>query len=154
MQCTSILLVHENNTWKNFTVNKGCESAGRGCLDLARGRQNIGDPFCPSVPLPPMNEERLGCSCCHASSSAHVGDELARVVFFCTTTPPEPPADRPATRKLRHPTVAAHIMTATQPTGQNSRKHVDKLILIHATTGVFHINNDGNHIKYRIFTQT
>ena len=63
---------------------------------------------------------------------------------FCPTMPPEPPADRPATRKLRHPTVAAHIMTATQPTGRNSRKHVDKLI--------FHINNDGNHIKYRIFT--
>ena len=66
--------------------------------------------------------------------------------FFCPTTPPEPPADRPAPRKLRHPTVVAHIMTATQPTGQNSRKHVDKLI--------FHINNDGNHIKYRIFIQT
>ena len=93
-----------------------------------------------------MNEEWLGCSCCHASSSAHVGDELARAVFFCPTTPPEPPADRPATRKLRHPTVAAHIMTATQPTGRNSRKHVDKLI--------FHINNKGNHIKYRIFIQT
>ena len=93
-----------------------------------------------------MNEEWLGCSCCHASSSAHVGDELARAVFFCPTTPPEPPADRPATRKLRHPTVAAHIMTATQPTGRNSRKHVDKLI--------FHINNDGNHIKYHIFIQT
>ena len=65
---------------------------------------------------------------------------------FCPTTPPEPPADRPATRKLRHPTVAAHIMTATQPTGRNSRKHVDKVI--------FHINNNGNHIIYRIFTQT
>ena len=65
---------------------------------------------------------------------------------FCPTTPPEPPADRPATRKLRHPTVAAHIMTATQPTERNSRKHVDKLI--------FHTNNDGNHIKYRIFIQT
>ena len=57
---------------------------------------------------------------------------------FCPTAPPESPADRPATRKLRHPTVVAHIRTATQPTGQNSRKHVDKLI--------FHINNDGNHI--------
>ena len=66
--------------------------------------------------------------------------------FFCPTTPPEPPVDRPATRKLRHPTVATHIMTATQPTGRNSRKHIDKLI--------FHINNDGNHIKYRIFIQT
>ena len=74
--------------------------------------------------------------------------------FFCPTTPPEPAADRSATRILRHPTVAAHIMIATQPTGRNSRKHVDKLILIHATTGVFHINNDKNHIKYRIFTQT
>ena len=82
----------------------------------------------------------------HASSSAHVGDELARAVFFCPTMPPEPPVDRPATRKLRHPTVAAHIMTTTQPTGRNSCKHVDKLI--------FHINNDGNHIKYRIFIQT
>ena len=50
--------------------------------------------------------------------------------FFCRTTPPEPPVDRPATRKLRHPTVAAHIMTATQPTRRNSRKHVDKLIFI------------------------
>ena len=58
---------------------------------------------------------------------------------FCPTTPPEPPADRPATRKLRHPTVAAHIMTATQPTGRNSRKHVDKLIFL--------IKNDGNHIN-------
>ena len=66
--------------------------------------------------------------------------------IFCPTTPPELPADRLATCKLRHPTVAAHIMTATQPTGRNSRKHVDKLI--------FHINNDGNHIKYWIFIQT
>jgi len=65
---------------------------------------------------------------------------------FCPTTPPEQPADRPATHKLRHPTVATHIMTATQPTRRNSRKHVDKLI--------FHINNDRIHIKYRIFTQT
>ena len=71
--------------------------------------------------------------------------------FFCPTTPPEPAADRPTTRILHHPTVAAHIMTTTQPTGRNSCKHVDKLILIHATTGVFHINNNRNHIKYRIF---
>ena len=70
---------------------------------------------------------------------------LHELCFFCPTTRPEPLADRPATRKLRHPTVAAHIMTATQPTGRNSRKHVDKLI--------FHIN-DGNHIKYWIFIQT
>ena len=28
------------------------------------------------------DERWLGCSCCHASSSAHVGDELARAVFF------------------------------------------------------------------------
>ena len=145
MQCTGILLVHENNTWQNSTANEGFESVGRGCLDLARGSQHIGDPFVHRC-LCPMNEEWLGCSCCHASSSAHVGDELARAVFFCPTTPPEPPADRPATRKLRHPTVAAHIMTTTQPTGRNSRKHVDKPI--------FHINNDGNHIKYRIFIQT
>ena len=66
--------------------------------------------------------------------------------FFCPTTPPEMPADRPVTRKLCHPTVAAHIMTETQPIGRNSRKHVGKLI--------FHINNDGNHIKYWIFIQT
>ena len=44
---------------------------------------------------------------------------------FCPTMPPEPPADRPATRKLRHPTVVAHIMTTSQPTGRNSRKHGD-----------------------------
>ena len=43
--------------------------------------------------------------------------------FFCPTTPPELAANRSATRKLRHPTVAAHIMTASQPTGRNSRKH-------------------------------
>ena len=60
-------------------------------------------------------------------------------VFFCPTTLPEPPANRPVTHKLRHPTGAAHIMTATQPIGRNSRKHVDKLI--------FHINKDGNHIN-------
>ena len=29
MQCTGILLVHENNTWQNFTENEGFESAGR-----------------------------------------------------------------------------------------------------------------------------
>ena len=44
---------------------------------------------------------------------------------FCPTTPSEPPADRPVTRKLRHPIVAAHIMTATQPTRRNSCKHAD-----------------------------
>ena len=65
---------------------------------------------------------------------------------FCPTMPPEPPADRPATRKLCHPTVVTHIITATQPIRKNSRKHVDKLI--------FHINNNGNHIKCRIFIQT
>ena len=85
---------------------------------------------------------------CTLETSSH------ELCFFCPTTPPEPAADRPSTRKLRHPTIAAHIMTTTQPTGRNSRKHVDKLVLIHATTRVFHINNDGNHIKYRIFTQT
>src|SRR5215216_4917213 len=31
--------------------------------------------------------------------------------FFCPTTLPEPAEDRPATRKLRHPTIAAHILT-------------------------------------------
>ena len=60
-----------------------------------------------------------------------------------------------AARAARRPTGDPQItpsnrsrthMTATQPTGRNSRKHVDKLI--------FHINNDGNHIKYRIFIQT
>ena len=45
MQCTGILVVHENNTWQNSTANEGVESVGRGCLDLARGSQNIGDPF-------------------------------------------------------------------------------------------------------------
>ena len=39
MQCTGILLVHENNTWQNSTANEGFESVGRGCLDLARGSQ-------------------------------------------------------------------------------------------------------------------
>src|SRR5215216_2818476 len=45
--------------------------------------------------------------------------------FFCPTTPPELAADRPATRKLCHPTVAAHVLTATQPTRRNSCKHGD-----------------------------
>ena len=45
--------------------------------------------------------------------------------FLCPTTPPEPALDRSVTRTLRHPTVAAHILTATQPTGQNSCKHDD-----------------------------
>ena len=65
MQCTGILLVHENNTWQNSTANEGFESVGRGCLDLARGSQNIGDPFvhrCLCHRLP-MNEEWLGFSC-------------------------------------------------------------------------------------------
>ena len=143
MQCTGILLVHKNNTWKNSMENEGFESVGRGCLDLARGSQNIGDPF---VQRYLCHRSTRNSSGAHASSSAHVGDELARAMFFCPTTPPESPADRPATRKLRHPIVAADIMTTTQPTRRNSRKHVDKLI--------FHINNDGNHIKYRIFIQT
>ena len=39
MQCTGILLVHENNTWQNSTTNEGFGSIGRGCLDLARGSQ-------------------------------------------------------------------------------------------------------------------
>ena len=122
VQCTGILLVHENNTWQNSTANEGFESVGRGCLDLARGSQNIGDPFVHRCLCHWWTRNGSGS---HASSSTHVGDELAWVVFFCPTTPPEPPTDRPATRKLRHPTVAAHIMTSSQPTRQNSRKHGD-----------------------------
>ena len=45
--------------------------------------------------------------------------------FFCPTTPPELAADRPVTRILRHPTVAAHILIATRPTGRNACKHGD-----------------------------
>ena len=45
--------------------------------------------------------------------------------FFCPTMPPEPAADRPTPRILRHPAVAAHILAATQPTGRNSCKHGD-----------------------------
>ena len=45
--------------------------------------------------------------------------------FFCPTTLPEPAADRPTTCKLLHPTVAAHILTTTQPTRRNSCKHGD-----------------------------
>ena len=77
------------------------------------------------------------------SSSAYATDErgMARVLmhppartletsshelcFFCPTTPPEPAADRPTSRELRHPTVPAHILTPTQPTGENSCKHND-----------------------------
>ena len=143
MQCTSILLVHENNTWQNSTANEGFESVGRGCLDLARGSQNIGDPLSTGA----FATDELGMARVLMHPPARTLETSSHeLCFFCPTTPPEPPADQPVTRKLRHPTVAAHIMTATQPTGRNSRKHVDKLI--------FHINNDGNHIKYRIFIQT
>ena len=143
MQCTGILLVHENNTWQNFMANEGFESAGRGCLIL------------PGV-------AKILATLLSTGAFATVERGMARVLmhppartletsshelcFFCPTTPPEPAADRPATRKLHHPTVAAHIMIATQPTRRNSRKHVDKLI--------YHINNDENHIKYRIFIRT
>ena len=54
---------------------------------------------------------------------AHTLDTSSHeVCFLCPTSPP---TDRLATRKLRHPTVAAHIMTASQPTGRNSCKHGD-----------------------------
>src|SRR3954467_6301063 len=36
-----------------------------------------------------------------------------KLCFFCPTMPPEPAADRPATRILHHQTIAAHILTAT-----------------------------------------
>ena len=135
MQCTGILLVHENNTWQNSTANEGFESVGRGCLDLARGSQNIG---APSVHRAFASGERgiarvlmLSCILQHAHWR-----RACMSCVFCPTTPPEPPADQPATRKLRHPTVAAHILTPTQPT----RK-------IHANTAIFHINNDEIHIN-------
>ena len=153
MQCTGILLVHENNTWQNPRRMKDLNLLG-GAVWILPGVAKILATLLSTGAFATDERGMARVLMCHASSSAHVGDELARAVFFCPTTPPEPPADRPATRKLRHPTIAAHIMTATQPIGRNSCKHVDKLILIHATTGVFHINNDGNHIKYRIFIQT
>ena len=74
-----ILLVHENNTWQNSTANEGFESVGRCCLDLARGSQNIGDPFVHRCLCHRWTRNGSGA---HASSSAHVGDEIARAVFF------------------------------------------------------------------------
>ena len=79
VQCTGILLVHENNTWQNSTANEGFESIGRGYLDLARGSQNIGDPF---VHRCLCHRWMRNGSSAHASSSAHVGDKLARAVLF------------------------------------------------------------------------
>ena len=74
-----ILLVHENNTWQNSMVNEGVESPGRGCLDLARGSENIGNPF---VHRCLCHRGMRNGSGSHASSNAHVGDEIARAVLF------------------------------------------------------------------------
>ena len=133
VQCMGILLVHENNTWQNSTVNEGFESVGRGCLDLARGSQNIGDPFV-HVPLPPMNKEWLGCSCCHASSSAHVGDELARAVFFLshhaaraarrpTGDPQITPSNRGRTHYDSNSTNRTKFTQTRRQTDTHSRNH-------------------------------
>ena len=151
MQCTGILLVHEKNTWENSTANEGFESVGRGFWILPGVAKILATLL--STGAFATDERGMARVLTHPPART-LETSSHELCSFCPTTPPEPPADRPTTRKLRHPTVAAHIMIATQPTGRNSRKHVDKLILIHATTRVFHINNDRNHIKYRIFTQT
>ena len=145
MQCTVILLVHENNTWQNSTANEGFNLLG-GAVWILPGVDKILATLLSTSAF--ATDERgmarvLTLSC--ILQRARWRQARTSCVFY-PTTPPEPPADQPATRKLCHPTVAGHIMTATQPTGRNSRKNIDKLI--------FHINNDGNHIKYRIFTQT
>ena len=114
MQCTGILLVHENNTSQNSTANEGFESVGRGCLDLARGSQNIGDLL--STGAFATDERGMARVLMHPPART-LETSSHELCSFCPTTLPEPPADRPATRKLRHPTVAAHIMTASQPTG-------------------------------------
>ena len=65
--------IHENNTWQNFTVNEGFECAGRVCLDLARGSQNIGDLLSTGA----FATNELGIARVLMHPPARVGDELA-----------------------------------------------------------------------------
>ena len=109
----AFLLVHENNTWQNSTANERFESVGRGCLDLARGSQNIGDPFATGAfATDARGTARVLMLSC-ILQRARWRRARTRCVFFpqrCLS------ARRPTDdRKLRHPTVAAHIMRATQP---------------------------------------
>ena len=122
VQCTGILLVHENNTWQNSTANEGFESVGRGCLDLAGVAKILATLL--STGAFATDERGMARVLMHppARTLERSSHELC---FFCPTTPPGPAADRPATRILSHPTVAAHILTATQPTRRNSCKHGD-----------------------------
>ena len=122
MKRTGILLVHENNTWQNFTANEGFESAGRGCLDL----KGVAKILVTLLSTGAFATDERGMARVLMHPPAHTLEmSLHEMCFFCLTMPPEPAADQPVTRILRHPTVATHILTATQLTGRNSCKHGD-----------------------------
>ena len=117
-----IFLVHENNTWQNSTANEGFESVG-GAVWILPGVAKILATLLSTGAFA-TDEQGMARVLMHPPARM-LETSLHELCFFCPTTPPEPVADRPATRILRHPTVAAHIMTATQPTGRKSCKHSD-----------------------------
>ena len=87
MQCTGILLVHENNTWQNSTVNEGFESVGRGCLDLARGIKILAttSPW----PAPARVHPNIALFCgAHAGSTKVLAKKDSARHLLCTPASP------------------------------------------------------------------